>query len=95
MLLEKLSPEEEIKRNSILAFEDLTKTIIHTMEYWDRRSCTLVKPLSVSQSRGSRKGAKTTPKKNDRKSSPFRNNLEAVPNQNFINPTDPEIGNIQ
>lgn len=63
---EKLSPEEELIKNTIVAFEELTTIILHTTEYWDRRTCTLTKPLPSGQK--GKKGNKPANKKGDRKS---------------------------
>lgn len=65
--LEKLTKEEETLRSSILEFEDLTKIILHTMEYWDKKNGLLVKPLPTAQAKA-KKEKKVTPRKSDKKS---------------------------
>lgn len=75
IILEKLSPEDEAIRNSIVAFEELTSIILHTMEYWDRKTCTLTKPLPTGQK--GKKGSKVASKKGDNKS-PQKKTADAV-----------------
>lgn len=68
-VVEKLSPEEQLIRSTVLDFEELTLTILHTMEYWDRRNCTLTKPLPTSfATKKSKKGSNAAMKKDGKKS---------------------------
>lgn len=92
LIPEKLSPEEELIKNTIVAFEELTTTILHTMEYWDRRSCTLTKPLPSGQK--GKKGNKPANKKGDRKSPTKKivSSSEIASTPHLLPTTDPEIG---
>lgn len=82
-------------RSSLLACEDLTRTILHTMEYWDRRTCMLSKPFPTGQAaKLNKKAPKAAPKKGDKKSPLAKNSaLAEDSSQSQLSPeNDPEIG---
>lgn len=43
LFVEKLSPEEKVLKDSFDNFEDLQSSILHTLEYWDKRKAFLTK----------------------------------------------------